>query len=72
MKATVAFHETVDVSEWLLYANRAFWSGRGLVQGDGQVFTRDGRLAASYSIQAMVRAFERGPESMGHDDRTAM
>jgi acyl-CoA thioesterase-2 len=72
MNATVAFHEEVDVTEWLLYANRAFWSGRGLIQGDGQVFTRDGRLAASYNIQAMVRAFERGPESMGHDDRTAM
>ncbi|GAC1636264.1 MAG: hypothetical protein NVS4B6_04280 [Mycobacterium sp.] len=72
MKATVAFHEEVDVTEWLLYANRAFWSGRGLVQGDGHVFTRDGRLAASYSIQAMVREFERGPASLGHDDRTAM
>lgn len=72
MKATIAFHDEVDVSEWLLYANRAFWSGRGLVQGDGQVFTRDGRLAASYVIQAMVRAFERDPSSMGHDSSTAM
>jgi acyl-CoA thioesterase/uncharacterized protein (DUF427 family) len=72
MKATIAFHDEVDVSEWLLYANRAFWSGRGLVQGDGQVFTRDGRLAASYVIQAMVREFERDPSSMGHDSSTAM
>lgn len=72
MKATIAFHEPADVTEWLLYANRAFWSGRGLVQGDGMVFTRDGRLAASYTIQAMVRAFERDPAAMGHDSRTAM
>lgn len=72
MKATIAFHDEVDVTEWLLYANRAFWSGRGLVQGDGQVFTRDGRLAASYVIQAMVREFDRDPSSMGHDSRTAM
>jgi acyl-CoA thioesterase-2 len=72
MKATVAFHEDVDVTDWLLYANRAFWAGRGLVQGDGHVFTQDGRLAASYVIQAMVREFERDPASMGHDSRTAM
>jgi uncharacterized protein (DUF427 family)/acyl-CoA thioesterase len=72
MKATIAFHDEVDITEWLLYANRAFWSGRGLVQGDGHVFTRDGRLAASYTIQAMVRGFERDPATMGHDSRTAM
>jgi uncharacterized protein (DUF427 family)/acyl-CoA thioesterase len=72
MKATVAFHEDVDVTEWLLYANRAFWAGRGLIQGDGHVFTQDGRLAASYTIQAMTRAFQHDPASMGHDDRTAM
>jgi acyl-CoA thioesterase II len=72
MKATIAFHDEVDVTEWLLYANRAFWSGRGLVQGDGQVFTQDGRLAASYVIQAMVREFDRDPTSMGYDSRTAM
>jgi uncharacterized protein (DUF427 family)/acyl-CoA thioesterase len=72
MKATIAFHEEVDVTDWLLYANRAFWSGRGLVQGDGLVFTRGGRLAASYVVQAMVREFDRDPASMGHDSRTAM
>jgi uncharacterized protein (DUF427 family)/acyl-CoA thioesterase len=72
MKATVAFHEQVEVTDWLLYANRAFWSGRGLVQGDGHVYTREGKLAASYTIQAMVRGFERDPASMGRDDRTAM
>ncbi len=72
IKATIAFHDEADVTEWLLYSNNAFWSGRGLVQGDGRVFTPDGRLAASYTIQAMVREFERDPASMGHDSRTAM
>lgn len=72
MKATIAFHDDVDVSDWLLYSNHAFWSGRGLVQGDGRVYTRDGRLAASYTVQAMVRGFNRSPQEMGHDDRTAM
>jgi uncharacterized protein (DUF427 family) len=72
MKATIAFHDDVDIADWLLYTNHAFWSGRGLVQGDGRVFSRDGRLAASYTIQAMVREFAADPATMGHDSRTAM
>ncbi|WP_156688049.1 DUF427 domain-containing protein [Mycobacterium sp. Marseille-P9652] len=72
MKATIAFHDDVDVADWLLYTNHAFWSGRGLVQGDGRVFARDGRLAASYMIQAMVREFATEPAAMGRDSRTAM
>lgn len=72
MKATIAFHDDVDVNEWLLYTNRALWSGQGLVQGDGKVFARDGRLAASYVIQAMVREFQREPAAMGRDSRTVM
>ncbi|BBZ71761.1 DUF427 domain-containing protein [Mycobacterium paraseoulense] len=72
MKATIAFHDDVDVADWLLYTNHAFWSGRGLVQGDGRVFARDGRLAASYTIQAMVREFATEPAAMGRDSRTAM
>lgn len=72
IKATIAFHDDVDIADWLLYTNHAFWSGRGLVQGDGRVFSQDGRLAASYTIQAMVREFAADPAAMGHDSRTAM
>lgn len=72
MKLDIAFHDEADVTDWLLYSNRAFWAGRGLVQGEGRVFTRTGVLAASYVVQAMVRDFDRDPASMGHDSRTAM
>jgi uncharacterized protein (DUF427 family)/acyl-CoA thioesterase len=72
MAINVAFHDPVDVSEWLLYSTRAIWSGRGLAQGDGRVFTRDGRLVASFTTQVMIRAFERDPAAIGHTDRTAM
>ncbi len=72
MKATIAFHDDADVTDWLLYSNEAFWSGRGLVQGDGRVFTQDGRLVASYTVQAMVRDFERSPAEMGQDSSTVM
>ncbi len=72
LQTTIAFHDEVDVTEWLLYANPAIWSGRGLAQGEGRVFDQDGRLVASYTVQAMIRGFVRAPEAMGHDYRTAM
>jgi len=72
LQTTVAFHDEVDVSEWLLYANPAIYAGRGLAQGEGRVFTEDGRLVASYSVQVLLRAFQVDPASMGHDSSTAM
>jgi uncharacterized protein (DUF427 family)/acyl-CoA thioesterase len=72
MATTVAFHDEVDVTEWLLYANPAIYAGRGLAQGDGHVFTQDGRLVASYTVQAMIRGFTATPETMGLDESNAM
>lgn len=65
LATTLAFHDDVDVREWLLYVNSAIYAGRGLVQGEGRVFARDGRLVASYTVQGMVRAFRTPPEAMG-------
>jgi uncharacterized protein (DUF427 family)/acyl-CoA thioesterase len=72
LATSIAFHDAVDVTEWLLYANPAIYAGRGLVQGEGHVFARDGRLVASYTVQAMVRAFEKPPDAMGKDFSDAM
>ena len=72
LATTLAFHDEFDVSEWLLYANPAIYAGRGLVQGEGRVFTRGGRLVASYTVQAMVRAFRTAPDAMGKDYTDAM
>jgi acyl-CoA thioesterase II len=72
MKTTIAFHEDVDVTDWLLYANPAIYAGRGLAQGEGHVFTQDGRLVASYTAQVMIRAFDAMPAAMGQDFKTAM
>jgi acyl-CoA thioesterase II len=72
MSIAIAFHDEVDVTEWLLYANPAIYAGGGLVQGEGHVFTRDGRLVASYSVQAMIRAFDRQPGDLGLDASNAM
>jgi acyl-CoA thioesterase II len=72
LATTIAFHDEVDVSEWLLYANPAIYAGRGLAQGEGRVFTRDGRLVASYTVQAMIREFRAPPGAMGKDYTDAM
>ena len=72
MATTIAFHDEVDITEWLLYANPAVYAGRGLVQGEGHVFTEDGRLVATYTLQAMVRAFNQDPAVIGLDSTNAM
>jgi acyl-CoA thioesterase-2 len=62
---TIALHEDPDMTGWLLYANPAIYAGRGLVQGDGRIFTENGQLVASYTVQAMVRTFEQDPNAIG-------
>lgn len=72
MSISIAFHDEVDVTQWLLYANPAVFAGNGLAQGEGHVFTEDGRLVATYTLQAMVRGFQRDPSEMGLDWSNAM
>jgi acyl-CoA thioesterase II len=72
MSVAIAFHDDAPFPQWILYANRATWSGRGLCQGEGRVFSQDGRLLASYSVQAMIRRFSSDSEAEGRDPTTAM
>jgi acyl-CoA thioesterase len=72
MSVSIAFHDDVDVTQWLLYANPAIYAGNGHAQGEGHVFTRDGALVASYTVQAMVRGFASEPGAMGKDFSNAM
>ena len=72
MSIAIAFHDEADVTDWLLYANPAIYAGRGLAQGEGHVFTQDGRLVASYTVQAMIRGFNKEPAAMGMDDTNVM
>ena len=69
MTTTVWLLDEIDVSEWLLYANPSPWSGRGLCQGEGRVFTQDGRLVATYGVQAMVRTMQRPADDLGGPNR---
>lgn len=54
---TITFHDAADVTQWLLYATRVTYAGRGHAQSEGQVYAIDGTLVASYSVHAMVRGF---------------
>ncbi|MGV0794897.1 DUF427 domain-containing protein [Mycolicibacterium sp. XJ1819] len=69
MTVTVWLLDDLDVTEWLLYANPSPWAGRGLSQGEGRVFTQDGRLVATYGVQAMVRAMTVSPDAIGGPNR---
>jgi acyl-CoA thioesterase II len=72
MALTVAFHDDVDVTGWLLYANAATRATRGMSFGEGRVFTEDGRMVASYTVQSMIRAFARDSAASGLDPQRAM
>jgi acyl-CoA thioesterase-2 len=72
MSVSINFHDDAPLDQWLLYDNPAIWSGRGLAQGDGRIFTQSGTLVASYSVQAMIRGFVKPPEAMGMDSTNVM
>jgi acyl-CoA thioesterase-2 len=72
LATTIAFHDEVDVTEWLLYANPAIYAGRASCRGEGHVFARNRRLLASYTVQGMVREFRTAPAAMGKDYTDAM
>jgi uncharacterized protein (DUF427 family)/acyl-CoA thioesterase len=55
MAVSMSFHDDAPLDRWFLYSTYALWSGRGLVQGDGRVWSAGGTLIASYTLQAMVR-----------------
>ncbi len=56
---TLTFHEAVPVGEWLLLAHESPYAGRGASYGRAHVFTRDGRLIASFVQENMIR--DAGP-----------
>ena len=66
---TLTFHDEFDASDWLLLTHEIPYAGRGRVHGRGNVFTRDGRLVASFVQDSMVRAI---PEGTSLDRSTAM
>lgn len=69
---SMAFHDEVDATQWHLTETQGIYAGRGSIQAQSRTWSVDGRLIASSTVQAIVRAFDRPIEAMGHDSTTAM
>jgi acyl-CoA thioesterase-2 len=58
---TVWFHHLLDLTDWVCFQQTAPVTGEGRSFGWGHVFTRDGRVVASYAQDAMVRWLQANP-----------
>jgi acyl-CoA thioesterase II len=54
----ISFHEPVQWEGWIRYHHESTYAGSGMSYVRGQVLTEDGRLLASFTQDAMIRAFE--------------
>jgi acyl-CoA thioesterase len=54
---TLSFHEPVEASSWLLFAQQSTFAGSGRSYGRGQVFTEDGHHVASFVQDNLIRRF---------------
>lgn len=62
---TLTFHEEIDASQWHLFVNDSVYAGHGRTYGTGNVFSRDGRLVASFAQENMIRRFGGGDTRRG-------
>jgi acyl-CoA thioesterase II len=53
---TLTFHERCPAAEWHLLQQRSSFAGHGRSYGQGDIFRLDGKLAASFVQDAMIRA----------------
>jgi acyl-CoA thioesterase II len=67
---SLSVHADVRADRWMLYHHRSTFGGRGMTHSACRVHDEDGSLLASFSVDAMVRAFAdpTGPV----DERTAL
>jgi acyl-CoA thioesterase len=56
MAIGLTFHEPLEWSGWIRYHHESTFAGAGMGYVRGQVLTEDGRLIASFTQDAMIRA----------------
>jgi acyl-CoA thioesterase len=66
---SISLHADVRADEWMLYHHHSSFSGDGMTHSNCAVYNEDGRLLASFTVEAMVRPF--ADPSRG-DARTAL
>jgi acyl-CoA thioesterase len=67
---SLSLHAPVRADRWMLYHHRSTFGGRGMTHAECRTYDEDGGLLASFSVDAMVRAF--ADPSAPVDDRTAL
>ncbi|ROO88224.1 acyl-CoA thioesterase [Actinocorallia herbida] len=55
---SVHFHEPISWDGWIRYHHESAYVGAGMSHVRGQILTRDGRLLASFTQDAMIRALD--------------
>jgi acyl-CoA thioesterase II len=65
----LSLHADVRVDRWLLYHHRSTFAGDGMTHAECRVHQEDGALVASFTVDAMVRAFD---DPTRGDARTAL
>jgi acyl-CoA thioesterase-2 len=54
----VSLHADVRADRWMLYHHLSTFAGDGMTHSEGRVHDEQGRLLASFSVDAMVRRFD--------------
>lgn len=66
----ISLHADVRADRWMLYHHRSTYAGDGMTHSACRVHGEDGRLLASFTVDAMVRRFAGGTTAV--DERTAL
>ena len=53
----IAFHRGVRADQWMLYRHESTYAGDGMTHSECRVYDEGGALVASFTVDAMVRAF---------------
>lgn len=67
---SLSIHADVRADEWMLYHHRSTVASDGMTHSECRVHGEDGRLLASFTVEAMVRGF--GDPSKEGDYRSAL
>jgi acyl-CoA thioesterase-2 len=65
----ISMHREIHADRWMLYHHHSTFAGDGMTHAEARVHSEDGALLASFSVEAMVRAF---PHAAVRDERTAL
>jgi len=66
----ISFHREVRADRWMLYRHRSTFAGDGMTHAECRVHDEAGELLASFTVDAMVRAFAGA--TTGLDAKTAL